>query len=137
MLVPRVGSGLFFAYSFAPAGYCPLVAGVTMRTAADIAGGHERQPHESLSNREHEVFLHLGCGRSVDEIARELGIKPKTVRSYRTRILEKTKLKSTAEIIFYAVTCGLVTQPAKASDPERPRRPAANAPPTKKIMRTS
>jgi two-component system, NarL family, invasion response regulator UvrY len=78
--------------------------------ASGIAAGREgQQPHEALSNREYEVFVQLGGGRSVDQIASHLSIKPKTVRSYRSRILEKTQLKSTAEIIFYALGCGLVT----------------------------
>jgi len=84
--------------------------------ATELAGGRNGQPHERLSNREYEVFLQLGSGRSVDHIARELSIKPKTVRSYRARILEKTMLKSTAELIFYAVNCGLVTEVYKEPD---------------------
>jgi DNA-binding NarL/FixJ family response regulator len=86
--------------------------------ATELAGGRNGQPHERLSNREYEVFLQLGSGRSVDQVARELAIKPKTVRSYRARILEKTMLKSTAELIFYAVNCGLVTAMYKAPDDE-------------------
>jgi DNA-binding NarL/FixJ family response regulator len=55
------------------------------------------------------VFLQLGAGKSVDNIARALKLSPKTVRTYRSRILEKTNLRSTAEIIFYAINQGLVT----------------------------
>jgi two-component system invasion response regulator UvrY len=84
--------------------------------ATELAGGRNGQPHERLSNREYEVFLQLGSGRSVDQVARELAIKPKTVRSYRARILEKTMLKSTAELIFYAVNYGLVTEVYKSPD---------------------
>lgn len=83
--------------------------------ATELAGGRNGQPHERLSNREYEVFLQLGSGRSVDQIAGALRIKPKTVRSYRARILEKTMLKSTAELIFYAVNCGLVTEVYKGA----------------------
>jgi two-component system, NarL family, invasion response regulator UvrY len=92
--------------------------------ATELAGGRNGQPHERLSNREYEVFLQLGSGRSVDQIARQLAIKPKTVRSYRARILEKTMLKSTAELIFYAVNCGLVTEvykPTEEEDLDEPR----------------
>jgi DNA-binding NarL/FixJ family response regulator len=82
--------------------------------ATELAGGRNGQPHERLSNREYEVFLQIGSGKSVDQIAKDLAIKPKTVRSYRARILEKTMLRTTAELIFYAVNCGLVTEVYKA-----------------------
>jgi DNA-binding CsgD family transcriptional regulator len=71
-----------------------------------------------LSNREYEVFLRLGAGKAADQIAEELKLSPKTVRTYRSRILEKTSLRSTAEIIFYAVNHELVTEVAKARDKE-------------------
>jgi DNA-binding NarL/FixJ family response regulator len=56
--------------------------------ATELAGGRNGQPHERLSNREYEVFLQLGSGKSVDQIASGLHIKPKTVRSYRARSLD-------------------------------------------------
>lgn len=78
--------------------------------ALDLAHGREGQPHESLSNREYEVFLRLGAGKAADQIAEELKLSAKTVRTYRSRILEKTNLRSTAEIIFYVVSHQLVTE---------------------------
>ena len=75
--------------------------------ALDLVHGRG-EPHETLSNREYEVFLRLGAGKAADQIADELKLSPKTVRTYRSRILEKTKLRSTAEIIFYAVNRKLV-----------------------------
>jgi DNA-binding NarL/FixJ family response regulator len=76
--------------------------------AVDLSRGRSGPVHECLSNREYQVFLQLGGGKSVDEIARQLRLSPKTVRTYRSRILEKTNLRSTAEIIFYAINHGLV-----------------------------
>lgn len=67
-----------------------------------------RPVHEVLSNREYEVFLRIGAGKSAEAIAQELGLSAKTVRTYRARIVEKTHLNSTAELIFYAVKRGLV-----------------------------
>jgi two-component system, NarL family, invasion response regulator UvrY len=92
--------------------------------ALDLSRGSERQPHETLANREYQVFLHLGAGKSVDQIARELTLSPKTVRTYKSRILEKMNLKTTAQLIFYAVQQGLVTEvatgaQAKLSDARR------------------
>jgi DNA-binding NarL/FixJ family response regulator len=78
--------------------------------AVSLSGGRELAAHEALSNREYEVLRRLGAGARVGEIAGELALSPKTVRTYRSRILEKMGLKSTAELIFYAVQNGLVGQ---------------------------
>lgn len=85
--------------------------------ALDLAYGRG-EPHETLSNREYEVFLRLGAGKAADTIAQELKLSPKTVRTYRSRILEKTKLRSTAEIIFYAVNRKLVSEVSERADPD-------------------
>jgi DNA-binding NarL/FixJ family response regulator len=68
----------------------------------------QRPPHESPSDREDQVFERLAAGQSVKEIASELALSPKTVSTYRTRILQKMKLGSNAELIRYAVRAGLV-----------------------------
>jgi two-component system invasion response regulator UvrY len=70
---------------------------------------NERPAHEKLANREYQVFVQLGCGRSISTIAKLLRLSPKTVRVYRSRILEKMNLRTTAELIFYAVQRDLVT----------------------------
>ena len=59
----------------------------------------------------------MGAGVRVDEIAHELALSPKTVRTYRSRILEKTGIRSTAELIFYAVQNGLVGQASTGDQP--------------------
>lgn len=64
--------------------------------------------HESLSDRELQVLRLLGEGLSVTEIAAKLFLSPKTVSTYRARLMEKMGLSSTAEIIRYAVRRGLV-----------------------------
>ena len=67
---------------------------------------------------------HYPAGTRLAEIpvATALGIKPKTVRSYRSRIIEKTNFRTTAEMIFYAVSHGLVERAARRDlGPRRPR----------------
>jgi DNA-binding NarL/FixJ family response regulator len=59
--------------------------------------------HQQLSDREFEVLRLLGAGNSVGDIARGLSLSPKTVSTYRTRILAKLKVKGTAGLIRYAV----------------------------------
>lgn len=63
----------------------------------------ERMPHETLSRREHEVLCHLARGRTQSETAALMQLSPKTVNTYRARILEKMHLRTTAELIRYAL----------------------------------
>ncbi len=68
-----------------------------------------KQLHETLSDREFQVFFKLAGGLSPTEIAAELNISIKTVSTYRTRILEKMSLKTNADLTYYAIKNGLVT----------------------------
>ena len=67
----------------------------------------EKPPHENLSDRELQVLCMMGKGKAVKEIAVELYLSPNTVRTYRTRILEKIGVKGTGELIHYAITHNL------------------------------
>lgn len=62
----------------------------------------------ALSTREFEVFRLLAEGRPVNEIARDLTISPKTVSNHRSHLMEKLKLKTTADLVHYAIRQGLV-----------------------------
>lgn len=64
--------------------------------------------HELLSDRELQVLRLIGEGLAVGDIARELHLSPKTISTYRSRLMEKMGLESTAEIIRYAVRNGLI-----------------------------
>jgi len=63
----------------------------------------ERPRHEVLSDREYQVMRLIAVGKSVKEIGFDLSLSVKTISTYRTRIMEKMKLKTNAEIIRYAV----------------------------------
>jgi DNA-binding CsgD family transcriptional regulator len=64
--------------------------------------------HELLSDREFQVLRMIASGKSVKEIADEISLSIKTVSTYRTRILEKTGMKTTADLIRYALQTQLV-----------------------------
>ena len=49
----------------------------------------------------------IGSGRSVKEIARQLTLSPKTVGTYRTRLMQKMKVRGGADLVRYAVQQGL------------------------------
>jgi two-component system invasion response regulator UvrY len=59
---------------------------------------------ELLSPREIEVISLLGSGKTLAGIAKELCLSPKTISSYRARILLKLGLKTTADIIKFAIS---------------------------------
>ena len=73
------------------------------RLADEISMQVEKAPHETLSDREFQVLTRLGAGKSIHAIAAELSLSPKTVSTYRSRLLEKLKLKTTADIIHYVI----------------------------------
>jgi DNA-binding NarL/FixJ family response regulator len=84
-----------------------LTASVAERAAAALDGNAPRLPHERVSRREYEVLCMIGLGKSVKQIALELGVSPKTVGTHRARLLRKMRLKTSAELIRYVVQFGL------------------------------
>ena len=64
--------------------------------------------HETLSDREYQVFGMISIGKSLTEIGVDLSLSVKTISSHRTRILEKMKMKKNAELIHYAITRNLL-----------------------------
>jgi DNA-binding NarL/FixJ family response regulator len=76
--------------------------------AAELVTEGQKEPHETLSNREYQVMCMLASGKSVTEIATELSLSVKTISTYRARILKKLGVDSTPEIIRYAFEHGLV-----------------------------
>ena len=73
-----------------------------LRREADIPA------HELLSDREFQVLRMLASGRTVKQIADEIALSVKTVSTYRARILVKTGMRTTAELIRYALQAHLV-----------------------------
>ena len=66
----------------------------------------QKSPVGKLSGREWEVFQLIALGYVTNEIAEKMSLKISTVESYRARIKEKLNLKSTAELLKYAVQWG-------------------------------
>ena len=71
--------------------------------ADDLDRPGERLPHDTLSDREFEIMRLLASGKRASEIAHELHLSVKTVSTYRARILQKLNLRTTAEIMRYAI----------------------------------
>jgi DNA-binding NarL/FixJ family response regulator len=79
---------------------------ITPSLAEHLAAALDQKPglpHEQLSERELQVLRMLASGNSVKRIGATLNLSPKTVSTYRARMLEKMKLRSTADLIRYAL----------------------------------
>ncbi|MFP4426072.1 MAG: response regulator [Spirochaetaceae bacterium] len=76
--------------------------------AAEVGELGDAPPHTKLSDREYELLLLLGEGKSVREIAEELALSVNTVNSYRSRLMKKMGAQSNAEIIHYVLRHDLV-----------------------------
>ena len=64
---------------------------------------HVGLPIAQLSDRELEVFRLIGQGYEINEIAKMLNVNHKTIHTYSTRIREKLKLDSSAELLREAL----------------------------------
>ncbi len=66
----------------------------------------ERAP-EQLSARDRDVLKRLAAGLSMKEVAADLGITARTVAYHKYRIMETLSLRSSAELVGFAVRNGL------------------------------
>lgn len=84
-----------------------LTSAVAERAAAALDARTVALPHEVVSRREYDVLCMIGAGKSVKQIAAELGLSPKTISTHRARLLHKMRLKTNADLIRYTVVHGL------------------------------
>ncbi len=68
----------------------------------------DQPPHAALSNREFEVLRRIASGRTVSQVAADLSLSVKTVSTYRTRLLDKMRMKTNSQLTHYAIKNGLV-----------------------------
>lgn len=73
------------------------------RLVQELQPSADKSPHERLTDREYEILLKIGGGLSVKDIAEQLSLSPKTVSTYRARIIEKSGLSTNAEMIRYVI----------------------------------
>jgi two-component system, NarL family, invasion response regulator UvrY len=76
--------------------------------ASDIDDTIDKEAHEILSDREFQILGLIAQGKSQTEIADKLTISISTVNTYRSRILEKLGLKTSADLIHYAIRNKLI-----------------------------
>ncbi len=76
--------------------------------ASYVRNGGDKPPHKALSDREFQVMRMIASGKTVTQIADELSLSVKTISTYRARILDKMKMKNSAELTHYAIENRLV-----------------------------
>jgi DNA-binding NarL/FixJ family response regulator len=85
-----------------------LSADLAELIALNLDGSREPPRHERLTHREFEVMCRLAKGESVSDVGASLFLSPKTVGTYRRRLLDKLKLRNNAELTQYALKEGLI-----------------------------
>jgi DNA-binding NarL/FixJ family response regulator len=98
--IRTVHRGEVFLY---PAATKLLVDGYRDRSARE-----EEPPYDGLTEREREVLKLVAEGYSGTEIAEQLVISPKTVDTYRERIMQKLGLRHRYELVRYALRKGML-----------------------------
>ena len=75
--------------------------------ATELYHEEDKDPHENLSDREFEILKLIAKGKTTKIIAIDLSISPKTVSTYRSRILEKLNMKNNSDLIHYVIDYNL------------------------------
>jgi DNA-binding NarL/FixJ family response regulator len=102
------GSHLIQALDAALRGGKYITPALAERLADHVEMNASHPSHESLSDREYQVMCLLAGGKTVKEVGAELNLSVKTISTYRSRILEKLRVKNNAEIMRYAMRLGLI-----------------------------
>jgi DNA-binding NarL/FixJ family response regulator len=85
-----------------------ISANLAERLADNLTGHFDEEPFDVLSDREYQIFLMIASGKTVSEIADELCLSVKTVSTHRAHVMQKTNMKTNAELTHYAFFKGLV-----------------------------
>jgi DNA-binding NarL/FixJ family response regulator len=78
-------------------------AELAQELAAHIGTDIDDEPHQRLSDREYQTLLKIATGMTVTEIAAQLTLSVKTISMYRTRLLQKMRMRNNAELTHYAI----------------------------------
>ena len=95
---------------------------VSPRLAVDVLAGvhqtsrHLDQPAAVLTQREREVLQLVAEGRTIRGIANILNVAGRTVVFHKSNLMDKLGLRTTAELTYYAIQCGLLATPERVLD---------------------
>jgi two-component system invasion response regulator UvrY len=81
---------------------------LTDKLVSELNRETEKLPHETLTDREFQVFHLLVTGKKPKAIADELCLSINTVSTYKTRVFEKMDMKNIADLVHYAIKNNLI-----------------------------
>lgn len=84
-----------------------LEPGIAQQMAVEQVSG-QRNPVDTLSEKEFKVFLSLARGQSVQEIADVMSLSPRTVGTHLYNIKQKLGASNSAELAIIAIRAGLI-----------------------------
>jgi two-component system invasion response regulator UvrY len=85
-----------------------ISAALAQELANQLDDDRNVPPHETLSDREYQTLVMIASGKTVGDIAGDLSLSVKTISMYRSRLLQKMKLRHNAELTHYAIKNHLV-----------------------------
>ncbi len=85
-----------------------IAPSIAQQLALSLLPGNEHNPIDRLSRREFQVMLMISHGLSNAEISDKLCLSPKTVSTYRLRLLEKLGAQNEVDLVKIAVEQGMV-----------------------------
>ena len=83
-------------------------ANFAQRLISNLDKNNQKLPHQTLSDREYQVMCLISQGKTPKQIANQLKVSIKTVSTYHSRMLEKMKMESNAEITRYCLEHELI-----------------------------
>ena len=101
---------LILAFERVLAGKKYIGPGLAEKIADRLTVESDVTPEEKLSNREFQIMQMIASGEELRNIAQELSLSPRTVSTYRKRILKKMNLKNNAALSVYAIKNKLIKE---------------------------
>jgi two-component system, NarL family, response regulator NreC len=108
LLKESAGAELVAAVRSVHAGRRFLSQKITESVVDDYIRQHvPTDPLGTLSRREHQILQLVASGKSTADIATTLFLSPKTVDTYRSRLMQKLEIDNVAGLVKFAIACGL------------------------------
>jgi DNA-binding NarL/FixJ family response regulator len=108
LLKESAGAELVAAVRSVHAGRRYLSQKITEAVIVDYIREHEpSDPLGTLSSRERQILQLVAAGKSTADIAGTLFLSPKTVDTYRSRLMTKLDIDNIAGLVKFAIACGL------------------------------
>jgi len=91
--------------------YLSVAMAENMAQALTRPSGDDSALQDALSDRELEVYRRIVAGEALSEIALALTVSPKTVSTYKARVMDKMQVSNDAALIRYAIKHRLFDEP--------------------------